>query len=286
MQKSKRRHHILGEVYLKKFAFDYNGQLKLCVWEKGLPRTALKNVASFLNKPHFFQLSTIPSINPSVFENLNGQLETYYNKIIDELYLKESLSHKSEILLKQFVANTICRTEMMRTRINNYYTNIETKEKLLKEIAFFINDSQKSAIYHVDNIAPDDRLNYLMLMSMRHFNYILQKFDYCILKDYNNYGWVTSDNPIIIENNGYYEFLIPLEAELYFPLTRDYCLYLHHKNSEVKNNELRQIQNGLIIDSSESTHRFIFEKMPLNMDQYLIFPENLGVIRLDDKNSQ
>ncbi len=271
MEPENQGQHEIGQVYLKMFAFENFDIPVICVWKKGDNFSSLKNIKSFNKRNNYFDLPSITAIDARTFEKLNGELETEYPKIIQEIQSNGKLSERSECFLKQFVANMLCRTEFMRRRIEGFYNDPSTKDKLLDEIAYFIPEST-AAIRNVDNIAPKDRLNYLMLFVMRHFNHILQRFRYSILKDFDNHGWVTSDNPVILENNGRHGVLLPLEAEIYFPLSNTYCLYMHHKHSEDKRSSLRNIPHGDIVEATEEIHKMILYRMPENANEYVIFP--------------
>lgn len=273
--------HIIGQVYLKQFAFIQNDKsVKICVWKKGDNFTSLKNINSFKKENNVFDLPTIAEIDPRTFEKLNGQIENSYPKILKDIDVNGKLDFQNESFLKEYVANMLCRTSLIRDTIRGFYQDSATKEKFLMEIAMFLDEPKTAALRHVDEIEPEDRQNYLTLFVMRHFSLILQKYSYCILKNYDSRGWITSDNPVILDHNDNYNWIIPIEAEIYFPLSKNYCLYMHHLNSLDKNNKLRNYPNGVISEITEEIQEAIFEKAHKNANEYVIFPWDLGRTKL------
>ncbi len=282
MVPKKQGQHQLGEVYLNSFAFTYKGQRNLCVRKKGENRVSRKNVGSFNKKINFFDLPDEFGKDFRLFETLNGQLETVYPKIIEKIEATILLDSEDESILKKFVANMLCRMDLFRNKMYDFYNDPRTKEKFISEISIFVEKSKADSIRSIEQISIEGRLNCLMLFVMHHINFVLQKFSYCILKDFDERGWVTGDNPVIIEDNNVFGVIIPLEAEIYFPLTKKHCLYMHFEQSENKKNALRNIPKGTIVDAPEDIHRMVLDKMAENAKEYVIFPWNLGRINLDN----
>lgn len=132
--------HILGQAYLRPFGFKQGDKSVTCVWKKGETFTTLKGIKSFKKEDNFFDLPTITAIDARSFEKLNGQLETHYPAILEDIQANGCLEPKNEIFLKQFVANILCRTSLMRNSIERFYNDLNSREKFLKEISMFVKE--------------------------------------------------------------------------------------------------------------------------------------------------
>jgi len=59
--------------------------------------------------------------------------------------------------------------------------------------------------------------------------------------------WGKNDNPVCIDPQeedakpDEYLYLVPIESEIYFPLSPDYCLFAFHKNSKKAASSLRNL---------------------------------------------
>ena len=134
MEPENQGQHRLGIVYLKQFAFEFKGKRKICVWKKGEDYTSMKSVKSFSKENNIFDLPPMEGTDIRLFEKVNGQLETHYPKIIEDIEIRGKLGDNSESILVQFVANMLCRTQRFRNTIEDLYTDPATKEKFLKEL--------------------------------------------------------------------------------------------------------------------------------------------------------
>lgn len=270
--------HLIGKTYLEQFSFKQGDKIVISVWEKSKDYISSESIKNFLKKINFFDLPTISSIDPRTFEDINGKLETHYPKIIKDIKFNGQLGRNNISILKQFIANLICRTPYMRRQIDALYNDPSTKEKFLAEISMFLDKPKETAIRIVDNIAVEDRLNYLAIFVMLHISIIFKNYDFCILLDFDKRGWITSDNPVVVDYNDNYQWIIPVEAEIYFPLSRDYCLFMYNPNSSKKTNSLRKYSGGMLIEATEEIQEAIYERIRANSDEHIIFPWNLGKV--------
>lgn len=91
------------------------------------------------------------------------------------------------------------------------------------------------------NLDKDFQLNVVIGVLMNYLVRVFRAFKFIILRDYNNRGWPTSDNPVILDKQGNYSWIVPIEAEIYLPLSKDFCLFMYNKNSEIHTNPLRNL---------------------------------------------
>lgn len=104
---------------------------------------------------------------------------------------------------------------------------------------------------------------------------VFRAFKFIILKDYNNKGWPTSDNPIILDKQGNSSWIVPIEAKIYLPLSKDFCLFMYNKNSEIHTNPLRNLIVNEINKISEEIYQNICERIMDNKNEYIIFPSEI-----------
>lgn len=128
----------------------------------------------------------------------------------------------------------------------------------------------------LSQITTDNELNIVMCYVMNHLVYVFQRFKKVVLKHYKNLGWLTSDNPVHIEKFDNFSWIIPFESEIYFPLSKDFCLFMFNPNSENQENKLRTLKldkvNIVDFETCDRVNKKMFfdNKAYLNFD-YLIF---------------
>jgi hypothetical protein len=104
----------------------------------------------------------------------------------------------------------------------------------------------------------------------------LSYFDYVIIREYSNLGWITSDNPVVLKNNISANSIFSINTELYFPLSRDYCVFFSHPNANTKDSVLRSFKNKTMIDSTEEIQKMSYEKIRTNAEKLIFFPFGIG----------
>jgi hypothetical protein len=115
-------------------------------------------------------------------------------------------------------------------------------------------------------------------MVMDHIMNKLSHFDYVIVREYANRGWITSDNPVVLNNNISENSIFSINTELYFPLSKEYCIFFSHPNANKKYNILRSYKSRTIIDATEEIQEMIYEKIRINADKLIFFP-----LKIDEK---
>ena len=148
-------------------------------------------------------------------------------------------------------------------------------------LTLYHNSLIKSLIIQNGDITMTSYLGYLRSL-MNHLVQVFRKFQFIILKDFDNRGWFTSDNPVIVDKQNNHSWIVPLETEIYFPLSKDYCLFMFHEDSEIKTNPLRHLTINKISDSDEVTHKSICDRTLHNDNEYLIFPTEIDKTFFDD----
>lgn len=259
---------------MKKFGFQENDNWKISVLKAGNESTENRLISEFTTEINIFDY---PFADPEIkrhFENTSNKVENFYNRVLNNIDNQKKITPQDKDLLNNFVPNLLCRTSHFRSFIKLLLEDKKTKKKLLDEITLFQEDNRQTE-FLLEIFEPENHLNITIGTLMNHLVHVFRSFKKVILKAPDNYNWLTTDNPVIIDKQDNYEWIIPIEAEIYFPLSKKYCLFLFHSNSEKKNNKLRNLKieklNSVDYETFDSINKIIVH----NIDQYLIFSENI-----------
>ena len=269
------KQHRLSQVYLKKFGFQIDGEWMVSIMELGNRKIQNVKVSEFTAEENIFDLPFTNFDHKRHFETLSGKLENDYNRLVNNIEYQKALTEKDKDLLNNFIANILCRTTYFRSYIKGLIDDVDTRIFFLKEIMMFKNDGGDTE-YLLNILKSEIHLNLVIGPLMDHMVHILSHFKKVILKSPKGYGWLTTDNPVYIDNKQKHEWILPIEAELYFPISREYCVFLFHKDSKLNSNPLRNLK----LDKVNQIDFELFDKLiyniTRNLDKYLIFSENMG----------
>ena len=266
------RQHRLSQVYLKKFGYNQDGEWMVSVMKLGSGKTTNVKISEFTAEENIFDLPFKDFEIRRHFETLSGRLESDYNRVINNIENQKCLTPRDKDLLNHFVPNILCRTSHFRNFINELVENIETRKKLLNEITIFQEDYGQTE-YLLDILKPETHLNIVVGTLMNHLVHVFRYFKKVILKSPNGYGWLTSDNPVLIDFKDKNEWILPIESEVYFPLSKEYCLFIFHEESDLKTNPLRNLRKDKINQLDFETFDKLANIIGRNLDEYLIFSE-------------
>lgn len=277
---SNQNQHRISQVYLKQFGYkDKNGKNWISVWEIGSEYTDNKSIKSFSAERNIFDLPFSDINEKRKFEEFNGDIETYYPKILSGLDQNQKLTDKSKAYLISLIVNLLCRNESFSKQID-CFLRTDKRDYFLAEITLYHDDKGNQLKESLKKIKIDYQLN-IVLFSV--WYYLCKKltssnFDYVILKGFSNRGWATSDNPVIIKNNINENTLLSKETEIFFPISRNYLFYLDHMDYN-KSNSLK-VNKQEIVQSSQELHAKIHDLIWRNAKQYLIFPVKMERTKL------
>ena len=277
---SNQNQHRISQVYLRKFGYkDNNGKNWISVWEIGSEFTDNKSIKSFTAEKNIFDLPFNDLKEKRKFEELNGDIESYYPKIIADLDENQKLSDKSKAYLISLIVNLLCRSNSFRKQIDNILRT-NKRNYFLSEISIYHSDKGNQLIKSLKKIKLDFQLNLVLFSVWYYFCKKLtsSNFDYVILKDFSNRGWATSDTPVVIMNNINEKTLLAKATEIYFPISPNYLFYLDHMDNN-KSNSLR-VNNQELVQSSEELHAKIHDIIWKNAEQFLIFPTKIERTKL------
>lgn len=273
--------HRLSQIYLKKFGYKEEGIWMLSVMKLSSGKIENVRISEFTAEINIFDLPFDDFNVKRQFEIINSKLENEYPKLINNIKNQKQLISKDKDLLNLFIPNILCRTIHFRAYMKSLIENIETRKKLLNEITLFQKDEGKTE-FLLDILNPTSHLNIVAGALMNHMHYVLQRFKKLILKSPSGFGWLTTDNPVYIDLQEKHEWIIPLEAEIYFPLSKEYCVFLFHEQSELNSNPLRNLKKDKVNEIDFETFDKLAKRIGGNLDEYLIFSGKYESVDLRD----
>lgn len=222
------------------------------------------------------------------FEIKSKLIEDEYRKVINSLKQQKRLTPRHRDLLCNFIPNLMCRAKPYREIFQSCLDFPDAKEAFLNEITMFWPEQLPILKTSLSNIPEDTHLNYVIGHVMNHLIKVLRSFNFAILKDYGNRGWFTSDNPVVIdpqENNtdmeDKYPWIIPVDSEIYFPLSSDYCAFIFHPKSKKNSNPLRELKPNKVNEIDDNNHDRICRMIGQHESEYFIFNQEIEPTFLD-----
>lgn len=276
--------HIVPQVYLKQFGYELKGNVWwVSIAEKGKLVTTNIKIVDFLNETNVFDFPYEDINDKRHFEYKSNILESRYRTIISNLIYQKRLTDKDRDVLSHFVPNLLCRTAPFRNFIYDVLIDNKKLEYFIKEITMFVGDYNE--IKEIFDILPNElKLNFAIGPLMNHLVRVFRNFNKIIVKDYNNIGWCTTDNSVVFDRKGFFDYIIPIEAEIHLPLSKDFCLIMYHNSmTNLKKDNLNYLSfsetriNHITLDFFEE----INFKIANNMNKYLIFPCQIDKTDLD-----
>lgn len=273
--------HRISQIYLKQFGFKRDDKWYISVWRKFINHTDIELIDTFSKEVNIFDLPFIDFKLRRHFENTSNQIESEYGKIINTLANQHQLIPRHKNILCHYVANLICRTKSYRNSFDLLLKSEQTKTKFLNEITMFQEETLPELQEFLGMLEQEFQLNIVIGTLMNHLVRIFRAFSFVILKDYGNRGWCTSDNPIILEKQNNHSWIVPIETEIYFPLSKNFCLFMFNKHSHIQTNQLRQFKINKVNPSDETTHRNISDRILHNDNEFLILPIEINKTYFD-----
>lgn len=283
--------HRIPQVYLREFGYQKHGKWYISVWDKSKNFTDYVLIENFSKETNVFDLPFFDSIHERRhFELKSIIIENHYKKIINSINHQHQLIPKHKDILCHFIANLMCRSRPYRELFQWNLNQPVFKEAFLKEITMFDEPALPILKTSLENIPEESYLNYITGHIINHLVKVLRAFTFTILKSYGTRGWFTCDNPIIIDTQEgpdeiieEYPWIIPIDSEIYFPLSFDYCGFVYHVKSLKNANKLRNLKANKVHNIDEQTHDMISKKIGVHISEYFIFNQEIEPFYLDQK---
>jgi Protein of unknown function (DUF4238) len=266
--------HKVSQVYLKQFGYEKDGEYWLSVYKAGEKETENVRISDFTKETNIFDLPFKNSELKRHFENLSNKIETKYRTVISNLHNQKRLTPKDKDVLNHFVANLMCRTNPFRAFIDSLLKHSDTRDKFISEMAMFTNNEAETKEFS-NLFKSDSQLNVAIGEVMNHLVHVFRNFEKVIISKQEVEGWLTTDSPVHIDKQDCNAWVIPIEAEIYFPLSTDFCLFMFHPKSEINDNPLRNLVIDKINVVDFETFDTINKKIVFDYDEYLIMNTEL-----------
>jgi|694.fasta_scaffold119915_4 hypothetical protein len=275
------KQHRISQVYLRQFGYLKENIWYISVWEKFKDYTDNKRIDEVTVETNIFDLPFEEEEIKRHFENTNSKIETLYPTIIKSLKNQKLLTPRHKDILCHYTANLFCRSKSTRTYFQNILNNSKNTNLFLQEITMFEPDILETFKLAFPLIPIEQRLNMAIGTIMNYLVTVLRSFNCIILEAIPDKGWFTSDNPVVINpqessiDTSEYLYTIPIDSEIYLPLSPDYCLFFFHKNAIQNSNPLRTSPLNKIVKVDDIMHDSICKLILGNCDDYFIFNQQL-----------
>lgn len=263
--------HRVPQVYLKQFGYQQNDEWWVSVYKKGNETTDNVLIETFTKETNIFDLPFQDFKIRRYFEKTSSRLESNYRTIISNLHHQKQLTKRDRDFLCHFIPNMMCRSIPFRQFIDDLLRTSDTRDKFLNEITLLRGNIIRIKEV-LSKIPINFQLNLVILPLMEHMVTVFRKFHQVVIQNYDGLGWQTTDNPVVIDKQGHHEWIIPFEAEIYFPLSRDFCIFMFCNQSEIKANPLRNLKIDKINKIDFKPFNRINHKITINHSEYMIMP--------------
>jgi uncharacterized protein DUF4238 len=173
----------------------------------------------------------------------------------------------------------MCRSEPNRDFFKGLVEAHDTREKFLNEITI-LDDASRNLfdVVFLNELSKEDQLKVIIGVAANHISRVFKSFNFVVLEAPRTDGraWPTSDNPVVLDKQNSFGYIIPIESEIYLPLSRKYCLFMFHEASEEKFHPLRRLKENKVHVIDVVSHAYITMKIANNIHQYLVLPYELS----------
>ncbi|QMU26537.1 DUF4238 domain-containing protein [Adhaeribacter radiodurans] len=279
--------HKLPQVYLKQFGYLKGNQWMVSILEKELTYSKQKSIGSFTTETNVFDIDSEDDRLPRMFETMNADLENLYHEMLDDISKNKFIPDKCWEIIVQLTPNLMVRSDYWRNFVCEILETPNRETFLLSTLSVHaqsvheLQELKNRYFYKVlsEGEINQSKVNRILLHFLNYIFHHLLTFDLIIIEAPEDKGFFTSDNPVNFKVNreegqiGLYN----KNTEIFFPLSKNYLAYFHHKNSSEQNAPLRKLKNrGVykveeVLTEDEYTN-LIQEEIIKNSDKLIIFP--------------
>jgi hypothetical protein len=279
MRPDRQNQHKIPRVYLKKFGYrNRNNQWMLSVMARGEQSARQKSIGSFTPVPNIFDIDSEDPRIQRMFEEINGNLESSYNIILNDLQETGALSERSFAYLLQLIANLIVRDDVWREQVR-FLLDSDVKANFLKSILghHCRNEEEFGRIEELDfyrnlaDLPTQEALSRVLLCFIDHLLLRLRHFEIVFLRTTPEKPWFTSTSPVVVHSRTAPFELFAVETEIYFPLSPDFLTYGHFPGSADQNNVYRGYASNQIHQLNDEQITTINQLIVENASDFLIF---------------
>lgn len=280
--------HRVSAVYLREFGFLEGNQWKITTMVKSEMAKmrevnkiwiGAKSVDSVTVELNEFDLHGLRPDIKRLLEEGFGIIETKWPKITEEVNTGK-VSDETQAYINHFISSLLIRSKRFREMISHHIAQLYARQ-FLTDMGIWLDKKEVEALVDIIMGVPvEQRLNHACVLVWHHLASKLATFHSVYIKDYQNSGWSTSDDPVVLQNNFATNSILSINTELYFPLSKDWLVYMYHGNATMAMNPLNGVKNGTFLEGNEWI-RYIYSEMCMwHADDLIFFPSQF---KLSDK---
>ncbi|RZJ81608.1 MAG: DUF4238 domain-containing protein [Flavobacterium sp.] len=263
--------HRVSQVYLKQFGHIVVGEWKVSVYRLGNNVTENLRIADFTADFNIFDAPYGDIEFRRNFETQCSKIENFYLTIISNLQNQKQLTWKNVDVLCHFMASLLTRSIPFTNFIQMILRDEEACKRFVPEICMF--SENKDILEETLKIVPVDlQLNTILGTITAYLAEVFGYFKFLVIEKPGNIQWMTTDNPVVIDRKNNFEALIPIEAEIYLPLSGDYCLFVFHESAEDKSNPFRSLKENRVNSIKAEHFEDLQKRISWNLSKYLVIP--------------
>lgn len=233
------------------------------------------NTKSFTREVNLFDANLADPDFIRYFEQYSSKVEASYPWVTKGLKKESHLSQRNYATLLKFVTNLFIRQSSTREEfLMRVLEDEAVRKKLFNEITLFSDTREEDLklfeLIH-SSTPSNEQMNLFAGEIWTHLVRVFRAFDFTILKAREGTCWFTSDNPVIVDRRGSEEaWIIPAESEIYFPISRDYLLFMYHPEMK-SDNRIRNFEIDSVTECPDDIQHDIISKIiSPSAERYLI----------------
>lgn len=241
---------------------------------RGIAYVNQKSIKAATVEQNVFDVALKPEFDgdPRVIEKTFGQLETFYPLIIQNVLGRQALQREHRSMLVALLCSLLVRSVRLRGRVEELLEGPE-RTRFVDELTRQMSAPQ-GPLFKNFILGAEHRknvLNYALLAMMDNLYWTFVGYNIVFVHTAHPDGWWTSDDPVLHHHDLNAEKFFSEETELYFPLSPDVLLYMHHKNSKVKEGAFRTFEDGSHVDAEVEQFEAITQMIVSNGDDFVFF---------------
>ncbi|WP_295801153.1 DUF4238 domain-containing protein [Mucilaginibacter sp.] len=269
--------HRVSQVYLKQFGFQAKEQWLLAVYRIGNKETEQVPVREFTAANNIFDHPYGDIEFRRNFETQCGKIESLYPVILSNLDNQRQITDKNVEVLCHFIASLLTRSTAFTNFIQLILKDGKAKKRFIGELSAFKPENKKLMESLLPHIPPEMQLNTLLGTVTEHLVEVFRHFNFAVFENSGDIFWATTDNPVVLDKKGNFEWLVSPDSEIYLPLSKRYCLFLYHDEATDKTNPLRLGKPNKINQLDTVTFEIVQKKIIYNLINFFVIPVALPV---------
>jgi hypothetical protein len=283
MLKNQEQHRI-PQVYWRQWCFrdSKTNAETLSVLAYGQAVSHYVKVKRFTAVTNLFDTTLFEPGSERFFDKMCIRTESNYQKVIKALNTGE-YDPQTRIYLTEFVSNIFVRQQWTYDFFTWILERKHIRKKLFREISILDNDNENGLIekmYEEMAIDPehtmDSKVSAVLVQAWKHFKTAFQRFNHIIVKAPVGRFWNTTDNPVIVHNMGNDGWVAGPECEIYFPISKDFLLYMHVDKVKKENTFISLPENKISEISIDDFDHVALQVIAKSKCNYHVIGENIG----------